>query len=95
MRRCAGRGLWAENGPRPLLRLPRRTPVERGPDLKKARRSEIALPIWQSAKPVQGTPVETYLASRGIDLPPPDALRFHAGPEAPLRQYLAGDGGAW
>jgi putative DNA primase/helicase len=71
-------GLRAEIGPRPLLRVARRMPVERKPD-QDARRSEIALAIWQSAKPAQGTPVETYLASRGIDLPPPDALRFHAG----------------
>jgi putative DNA primase/helicase len=78
-----GRGLWAENGPRPLLRVPRRTPVERKPDQDDARRSEIALAIWQSAKPAQRTPVETYLASRGIDLPPPDALRFHAGLKHP------------
>jgi putative DNA primase/helicase len=83
-----GRGLWAENGPRPLLRVPRRTPVERKPDQDDARRSEIALAIWQSAKPAQGTPVETYLASRGIDLPPPDALRFHAGLKHP-------SGGIW
>ena len=26
-----------------------------------------------------GKPVETYLLSRGINLPPPPALRFHAG----------------
>ena len=81
-------GLRAENGPRPLLRVPRRTPVERKPDQDDARRSEIALAIWQSAKPAQGTPVETYLASRGIDLPPPDALRFHAGLKHP-------SGGIW
>jgi hypothetical protein len=31
------------------------------------------------AHPAQGTPVETYLASLGIDLPPPDVLRFHGG----------------
>ena len=49
----------------------RRTPVEREPDQDDARRSEAALAIWQSANPAQGTPVETYLASRGIDLPPP------------------------
>jgi putative DNA primase/helicase len=78
-----GRGLWAENGPRPLLRVPRRMPVERKPAQEDARRSEIALAIWQSAKPAQGTPIETYLASRGIDLPPPDALRFHAGLKHP------------
>ena len=83
-----GRGLWPENGPRPLLRVPRRMPVERKPDQDDARRSEAALAIWQSAKPAQGTPVETYLASRGIDLPPPDALRFHAGLKHP-------SGGIW
>ena len=82
------RGLWAENGPRSLSRMARRTPVERKPDQDDARRSEAALAIWQSAKPAQGTPVETYLASRGIDLPPPDALRFHAGLKHP-------SGGIW
>ena len=76
-------GLPTEIGPRPLLRVPRRTPVERKPDLDDAKRSEVALAIWQSAKPAQGTPVETYLASRGIYLPPPDALRFHAGLKHP------------
>ena len=81
-------GLPAEIGPRPLLRVPRRPPVERKPDQDDAKRSEIALAIWQSAKPAQGTPVETYLASRGIDLPPPDALRFHAGLKHP-------SGGIW
>ena len=82
------RGLWAENGPRSLSRAARRTPVEREPDQDDARRSEAALAIWQSAKPAQGTPVETYLASRGIYLPPPDALRFHAGLKHP-------SGGIW
>jgi len=83
-----GRGLWAENGPRSLSRMARRTHVEHKPDQDDARRSEIALAIWQSAKPAQGTPVETYLASRGIYLPPPDALRFHAGLKHP-------SGGIW
>ena len=81
-------GLPAEIGPRQLLCVPRRTPVERKPDQDDARRSEIALAIWQSAKPAQGTPVETYLASRSIDLSPPDALRFHAGLKHP-------SGGIW
>ena len=61
---------------------------KREPDHDDARRSEAALAIWQSAKPAQGTPVETYLASRGIHLPPPDALRFHAGLKHP-------SGGIW
>ena len=82
------RGLWAENNPHFLLRTARRTSVERKRDQNDARRSEAALAIWQSAQPAQGTPVETYLASRGIDLPPPDALRFHVGLKHP-------SGGVW
>jgi hypothetical protein len=83
-----GRGLWAESGPRSLSHVTRRTPVEHKPDQADARRSEAALAIWQSAQPAQGTPVETYLASRGICLRPPDALRFHAGLKHP-------SGGFW
>jgi putative DNA primase/helicase len=76
------RGLWNSNGPRS------RSNVQHKPDQDDARRSEAALAIWQSAQPAQGTPVETYLASRGIDLPPSDALRFHAGLKHP-------SGGIW
>jgi putative DNA primase/helicase len=65
-----------------LAFAPRRTSVDRK-DLDDAKRSEIALAIWKSAKPAQGTPVETYLASRGIDLPPRAALGFHAGLKHP------------
>jgi hypothetical protein len=80
--------LWAENSPHSLSRIARRTSVERKPDHDDARRSEAALAIWQSAQPAQGTPLETYLATRGIDLPPPDVLRFHAG----LKHH---SGGIW
>jgi hypothetical protein len=82
------RGLWTDNDPRSLSRPARRTFVERKPNQDDAKRSEVALAIWQSAKPAQGTPVETYLASRGIGLPAPDALRFHAGLKHP-------SGGIW
>jgi putative DNA primase/helicase len=82
------RGFWAENGPRTLSRMARRTPIEHNPDHDDAKRTQAALAIWQSAKPAQGTPVETYLASRGISLPSPDALRFHASLKHP-------SGGIW
>jgi putative DNA primase/helicase len=82
------RGLWAGKSPRPLLRSARRMPIESKPGQDDARRAEAALAIWQSAKPAQGTPIETYLASRGINLPPPEALRFHAGLKHP-------SGGIW
>ena len=41
---------------------------------------------WRSgahARPAAATLVETYLAARGINLPLPDALRFHAGLKHP------------
>jgi putative DNA primase/helicase len=78
------RGLWADNRPHSLSHMVCRTSGECKPNQGDARRSEAALAIWQSAQPAQGTPVETYLASRGIDLPPPDALRFHVGLKHPL-----------
>ncbi len=66
---------------------PRRLPTTE-PDRDDAKRSEAALAIWQSATPADGTLVETYLASRGLDLPPPPTLRFHAGLKHP-------SGGIW
>jgi hypothetical protein len=73
------RGLWAENGPRSRSWTARCKLVKSEPDRDDARRTEVALAIWHSAKPTGGTPVETYLASRGIHLQPPNVLRFHGG----------------
>jgi hypothetical protein len=81
-----GRGLWAESGLRSPSRTALRQPVEREPDRDDARRTEAALAIWQSTKPAPGTPVAAYLTSRGIHLPPPDALHFTAA----LRHTLGG-----
>jgi hypothetical protein len=84
-----GRGLWAETRPRSPSRLERRrTPIDRKPVQDDLRRTQAALAIWQSAAPAPGTPVAAYLASRGIHLPPSDALRFHAGLKHP-------SGGFW
>jgi hypothetical protein len=38
---------------------------------------EFALRIWNECAPAHGTPVETYLASRGITIPIPETIRFH------------------
>jgi hypothetical protein len=73
------RGLWAENGPRSRSWTARCKLVKREPDRDDARRTEAAVVIWQSARPAQATPIETYLASRGIHLQPPNTLRFHSG----------------
>ena len=69
------RGVREQTGLRPLAQLAR----HRTADLDNEKRSKVALAIWQSSTPAQGTPVETYFASREIHLTPPDALRFHAG----------------
>jgi hypothetical protein len=68
--------------------MARRKAVEREPDRDDATRTQAALAIWQCAKPALATPIETYLVSRGIHLPAPNALRFHAGLKHP-------SGGCW
>jgi putative DNA primase/helicase len=81
------RGLWLGSGPHLLRRAPRKR-VQPSADKDDARRTAAALALWQSAKPAQGTLVEAYLASRGVELPPPNALRFHSGLKHP-------SGGIW
>jgi putative DNA primase/helicase len=74
------RDLWANgDGSRPPSRKVCRAPVEYKVDPDDIRRSEAALAIWESAKRAQGTPVDVYIASRGIHLAAPDVLRFHPG----------------
>jgi hypothetical protein len=53
------------------------------PDRDDTKRSKAALAIWQSAISADGSLVETYLASRGLHLPPPKTLRFHASLKHP------------
>jgi putative DNA primase/helicase len=77
------RGLWGLNGAGSSSRPGYAKPVEREPDRDAVRRTEAALSIWRSAKPAPGTLVEIYLGSRGIHLPPPPSLRFHAGLKHP------------
>jgi hypothetical protein len=73
------RGLWREHLSRSILRRAHCAPVTTGPDQDSSSRTRSALATWQSAIPAQRTIVAAYLASRGIDLPVPDVLRFHAG----------------
>jgi hypothetical protein len=75
------RGLWSEDDR--LWRRASHAATERTPDLDDVEPSEAALAIWRDAKLPIGTPVETYLLSRGINLPPPPSLRFHAGLKHP------------
>ena len=82
------RGLWAKNTPGLVSCPASRVQAERQSAEVTTKRSEAALAIWHNARPAAGTLVETYLASRGLHLPPPPTLRFHAGLKHP-------SGGVW
>jgi hypothetical protein len=45
------RGLWRENGPRRFIRPTPRAAATSQPDRDDAKRTEIALAIWQAAPP--------------------------------------------
>ena len=81
------RGLW-EKGGRHQGRFFRREMI-RADDVPSdgtdAKRSEWAQRLWAASLPALGTPAETYLHSRGIHLPPPITIRFHAGLKHPTR----------
>ena len=82
------RGLWEEYGHRRLMRPGPRVAANDRPDRDDTKRTQAALAIWQSATLADGTLVKTYLISRGLHLPPPPTLRFHAGLKHP-------SGGVW
>ena len=52
-------------------------------------RTNYALSLWDGALPAAGTLVEAYLASRGLEAPPPSSLRFIAAMPHPKA------GGVW
>lgn len=86
------RGLWEEKGRR-RSRFMRARPRpaaanEAGPD--EERRTTAALGIWQSSLPSASSPVERYLQSRGIHLPPPPSLRFCAELKHPTGGFWPG-----
>jgi putative DNA primase/helicase len=83
------RGVWETEGRhegRSLRKNGRRLPAAPDPDALK--RTEAALAIWQASQHAEGSPVETYLRSRGLHVSPPSVLRFHAGLKHP-------SGGIW
>jgi hypothetical protein len=78
------RGVWDADERRPVRfsRKPDRVPPpETDTDLM--RRMEAALTLWRGAQCAKGTPVETYLGSRGLTIPIPSSIRFHPGLKHP------------
>jgi putative DNA primase/helicase len=82
------RGAWPDTGrgTRQFLRKAGRQPAK--PVCDALKRTEAALAIWRASRPAEGTPVETYLRSRGLTIPVPPSLRFQAGLKHP-------SGGVW
>jgi putative DNA primase/helicase len=60
-----------------------RLAVDAPPDPNDAKRREGALRLWEESVPPTGTLAETYLLSRGLNLPLPPTIRFHAGLKHP------------
>ena len=77
------RGMWDGKGRPRIPRLSRRKVPESQPSQQCGERSAAALAIWQSTILAVGTPVETYLSARGLNLSLPPSLRFHRGLKHP------------
>ncbi|HET9904099.1 MAG TPA: toprim domain-containing protein [Xanthobacteraceae bacterium] len=78
------RGIWGADDRRPIRfsrKLDRVQQHELAGDAIK--RTEAALAIWHGTQSAEGTPVETYLRSRGVIVPIPPSIRFHAGLKHP------------
>ena len=82
------RGLWPTTGWALSITRHRLRRIAEKPEADILKRSAAALAIWQASHAAEGTPVATYLRSRGLDLPASPALRFHAGLKHP-------SGGVW
>lgn len=77
------RGLWERHSHQRFERpAPRLVGNDRS-DRDDTKRTEAALAMWRSATPVDDSPVETYLGSRGLKIPLPTTLRFHSALQHP------------
>lgn len=84
------RGLWDDASgrwrPSPVKNP---QPLSHAPNYQSdSGRTEAALRLWRSSLPSAGSPVTTYLQSRGISLAAPESVRFHPSLKHP-------DGGNW
>lgn len=72
-------GLDGRREPREVLRRLELLPdlPQRPPETEVAK-ADLAARLWREARPAAGSPVERYLAGRGLTLPPDTPLRFHS-----------------
>jgi hypothetical protein len=78
------RGIWTADERRPI-RFSRKPDPAPPPKMDGAaiKRTEAALRLWRGTQSPAGTPVETYLRSRGLTIPIPSSIRFHPGLKHP------------
>jgi putative DNA primase/helicase len=76
-------GLWEDCDSKPFARSASHAGETRQPARNDAKRTEVALAIWNAAVSGDGSLAETYLAARGLHLTLPPTLRFHAGLKHP------------
>lgn len=71
---------WLDGGDWPALDpVEVRKAVERD-DAERAAKAADALAVWRGARPVAGTPAETYARARGIIAPLPGSVRYACTP---------------
>jgi hypothetical protein len=78
------RGVWdasEQRSTRFSCKPNRKPPLEANSDATS--RSEAAHAIWQRSQLAEGTPAANYLRSRGLTIPVPTLIRFHAGLKHP------------
>jgi putative DNA primase/helicase len=71
------RGLWPGKVTQLVKRSAPHPTTTSGPARDDAKRTRGALAIWNNACSAGGTPIERYFASRGVQLPVPQTIRFH------------------
>lgn len=82
------RGLWDSASNRCQRPGARQSPTAPNAQPHNVNRIAAALRLWRMTLPAEGTPVETYLHSRGINIVTPENLRFHPHLKHP-------NGGTW
>lgn len=84
------RGVWPDNCRHhaPAFCAPPQKTQNHSPYRDDRRRQDAALSIWRASAPASGTLAATYLASRGISLSPPSALRFQSALKHPAAGFL-------
>ncbi len=76
----------------PVWRLP--ADLAARPRIDEEKLIECARMMWRESRPALRTPVEVYLCTRGITIPPPATLRYHPWLKHPSGVFVPRAGGS-